>query len=67
MASERTNPKNASVRRYRQRHRRIDYYPSVEAMRAIERWKGRGLDHTIAGTIDKMIIEADMVASGKRR
>lgn len=67
MAYERAHPSNASVRRYRQRHRRIDYYPSSDALRVIEQWKARGLDHTIAGTIDKLIIEANMVASGKRR
>jgi len=47
---------SARNRRYREKHRRIDYAPSADALAIITAWKGRKLDNCMAGVLDKLLI-----------
>jgi len=58
-----TEKKRHNQKQYRQKWRRIDYYPSPEALAAIERHAG--LDKVIQGRIDRLVIAGCMVISGK--
>lgn len=54
-----------SVRRYRAKHRRIDYAPAAQVLEIIERWRAAGLDNCHAGVIDRLILEGHKAMSGK--
>ena len=58
--------RQASVRRYRARNRRIDYVPSAAAIAAIDAARALKLDPTLAGTIDRLVIAGLDAISGKR-
>lgn len=57
--------RQASVRRYRARNRRIDYVPSATALAAIETARALKLDATLAGTIDRLVVAGLDAISGK--
>ncbi len=57
--------RQASVRRYRARNRRIDYVPSPAALAVIEATRTLKLDPTLAGTIDRLVIAGLEAISGK--
>lgn len=59
--------RQASVRRYRARNRRIDYVPSAAALAAIEAARALKLDPTLAGTIDRLVTAGLEAISGKSR
>lgn len=46
----------ARTRRYRAKHRRIDYVPSAAAMAVIDEWLARGLNNCLAGVIDNLLL-----------
>lgn len=46
-----------SMRRYRQTHRRIDYYPSAEAAKEIDRLRALNPRHCRGELIDYLILE----------
>ena len=54
----------ARVRRYRDKHRRIDYVPSPAVLEVIEAWLSRRLDNCTAGVIDRLILAGDRAVSG---
>ena len=47
---------HGAVGRYRKRNRRIDYYPSGEALAAIEAAMAAGLSNCLAGVVDALIL-----------
>ena len=47
---------SARNRRYREKHRRIDYAPSANALAIIAAWKARKLDNCTAGVLDKLLL-----------
>lgn len=47
-----------SLSRYRQTHRRIDYYPSAEAAKEIDRLRALNQRHCRGELIDYLILEA---------
>lgn len=49
------------VRRYRAKHRRIDYAPAKDVMGIIERHLHDGLDNCLAGVIDRLIRAGDSI------
>ena len=55
----------ARVRRYRGRHRRIDYVPSSDVLRIIEHHLKIGTDPCLAGVIDCLIRLAHQTITGK--
>lgn len=57
--------RQASVRRYRANHRRVDYFPSAAALAAIEAARALKLDPTLAGTIDRLVTAGLDAISGK--
>lgn len=54
----------ARVRRYRGKHRRIDYVPSADVLKIIESWLGKGLNNCHAGVIDHLILAGHQAMSG---
>lgn len=62
--TEPTTGNRARVRRYRARHRRIDYVPSAEALAIIEAWLERKLDNCTAGVIDRLLLAGHRAISG---
>ncbi len=52
------------VRRYRSKHRRIDYVPSAKARAIIEAWLSRGLCNCTAGVIDRLVCAGHQAVSG---
>jgi hypothetical protein len=52
------------IQRYRAKHKRIDYVPSVEVLAIIEAWRVRKLDNCIAGVIDRLIHAGNAALSG---
>jgi hypothetical protein len=50
----------ARVRRYRAKHRRIDYIPSSAALAIIEAWCARKLDNCTSGVIDRLVLAGNM-------
>lgn len=54
----------ARVRRYRAKHRRIDYVPSAEALTIIETWLGRKLDNCMVGVLDRLVVAGAKAISG---
>ena len=54
----------ARVRRYRERHRRIDYSPSTAALAIIEAALRVGLDNCTAGVIDRLVLAGQKAISG---
>jgi hypothetical protein len=52
------------IQRYRARHKRIDYVPSVEALAIIDIWRARKLDNCTAGVIDRLIHAGHAALSG---
>lgn len=55
---------NKNLRRYRELHPRVDYYPSKEALEIIMQCEH--LDKVIAGRIDRLIYEGWKAISGNR-
>lgn len=55
------------VQRYRAKHRRIDYAPSVDALALIERYLAAGLDNCTAGVIDRLIVAGGKAITGNGR
>ena len=47
---------SARNRRYREKHRRIDYAPSADVLAIITTWRARKLDNCTAGVLDKLLI-----------
>ncbi len=47
-----------SMSRYRQTHRRIDYYPSAEAAKEIDRLRALNPGRCIGELLDYLILEA---------
>lgn len=45
----------ARVRRYRDKHRRIEYIPSPDVLAMIEAWRARELDNCTSGVIDRLL------------
>lgn len=67
MAAHDTAPSTgnrARVRRYRDKHRRIDYAPSPAALAVIEAWLERELDNCVAGVIDQLVLAGHRAVSG---
>ena len=54
-----------NVRRYRTKHRRIDYYPGPGIMAVIEKHFGT-LDKCWVGVIDRLIVAGHKVISGNK-
>lgn len=44
------------TRRYRAKHRRLDYVPSAAALAVINEWLARGLNNCLAGVIDNLLL-----------
>lgn len=44
------------TRRYRAKHRRIDYVPNAAALAVINEWLERGLNNCLAGVIDNLLL-----------
>lgn len=57
--------KGQAIRKYRQAHRRLDYYPSPDVERIIDQHLASGLDTAIAGVIDTLVREGNKAISGK--
>ncbi len=58
------NPNVHRLRRYRQRHPRIDYYPSPDVMPIIKHHLKIGTDPCLAGVIDYLIRTGQRAISG---
>lgn len=54
--SEPATGASARNRRYREKHRRIDYAPSADALAIIAAWKACKLDNCTAGVLDKLLL-----------
>ena len=54
--SKPTTGTRARNQRYRDKHRRIDYAPSADALAIITAWKARNLDNCMAGVLDKLLL-----------
>ena len=52
---DRATGNRARVRRYRAKHKRIEYIPSADVLAMIEAWRARGLDNCTSGVIDKLL------------
>ena len=57
----------ARLAKYRATKRRIEFFPSPDVLAIIEQHKARGLDPTLAGTIDQLIRAGQRQLSGVRR
>ena len=57
---------SARNRRYREKHRRIDYAPSADALAIITAWKVRKLDNCMAGVLDKLLLAGHRALSAKQ-
>jgi hypothetical protein len=55
------------LQRYRELHRRIDYFPSPDVLAIIDHHQSTGLDHCIAGVIDELIRIGHKTISGNGR
>lgn len=53
----------ARVRRYRAKHRRIEYIPSPAALAIIEAWCARKLDNCTSGVMDRLVLEGNKALS----
>ena len=52
------------VRRFRAKHRRIDYVPSQKAAEIIQAWSARRPDNCTAGVIDWLVCAGHTAISG---
>ena len=59
-----TSAANLAVRRYRTKHKRIDYVPGPAAMAAIVGWRAKGLNNCLSGAIDDLIMAGSAAMSG---
>ncbi len=57
-------PKTNRLQRYRERHPRIDYYPSPDALAILLHHRKNRVDPTLAGIIDGLIRVAHQIVSG---
>ena len=65
LATERARTSNrARVKRYRAKHRRLDYVPSPAALKVIEAWTAAALCNCTAGVIDRLLLEGHKAMSG---
>ena len=56
----------ARNQRYREKHRRIDYTPSADALAIITAWKVRKLDNCMAGVLDKLLLAGHRALSAQQ-
>lgn len=56
--TEASTGNRARVRRYRSNRRRFDYYPSREALKAIEQLLARNPTACIAAVLDHMVLRS---------
>jgi hypothetical protein len=56
--------KSHRLKRYRQRHRRLDYYPSPDVADIIAHHRVNGRESCIAGVIDMLIRAGHQKVSG---
>lgn len=61
-----TTSKPARVQRYRQRNRRIDYYPSPDVADIISHHQSNGPEKCVAGVLDSLIRIGHRAVSGNR-
>ena len=54
----------ARVARYRAKHRRIEFFPSADVLKIIEKHLAAGLNNCLAGVIDELIREGHKAMSG---
>lgn len=54
----------ASVRRYRMKWRRIDYYPAPDALKEIDRMRELNPTHTIGQLLDYLVLQGIKPTSG---
>ena len=54
----------ASVKRYRMKWRRIDYYPGPDALKEIDRMRELNPAHTIGQLIDYLVLQGIKPTSG---
>ena len=54
----------ASVRRFREKWRRIDYYPAPDALKEIDRMRELNPKHTIGQLIDYLVLQGIKPTSG---
>lgn len=66
-SSNPTTGTSARNRRYREKHRRIDYAPSADALAIITAWKGRNLDNCMAGVLDKLLLAGHQALMARQR
>ena len=59
-----STPKMHRLQRYRERHPRIDYYPSPDALAIVLHHHKEGVDPTLAGIIDGLIRVGHRFVSG---
>lgn len=52
------------MRRYRSKHRRIDYVPSPEVLAVIKRHQDAGLNNCMAGVIDDLVMAGSNAITG---
>ena len=62
MEQKKITGNKARMQRYRAKHRRFDYVPSLDALAAIE--KHKGLDNCIAGILDQLILAGNKAITG---
>ena len=56
-----------SVRRYRRKWRRIDYYPAPDALKVIDRIRETNPKHTIGQLLDFLVLQAAKATSGNNQ
>ena len=61
--NEKVTSTTLRVRRYRQQHSRIDYFPSPDVADIIAHYRATGKDKCIAGILDGLIRAGHRVAS----
>ena len=54
------------MRRYRQRHRGFDWFTSREIAAIVEQHRAAGLDPTLSGTIDALVLAGHQAISRNR-
>lgn len=59
-----TSSATIRIRRYREKHRRIDYFPSPDVLAILEYHQTEGIDHCIAGIIDELVRHGHRTVTG---
>ncbi len=59
-----TKPKTPRLQLYRERHPRIDFYPSPDVLAILLHHRKNGADATLAGVIDGLVRIGHQIVSG---